>query len=326
MISIIIPAYNAEKDIEKCINSVLHQTYKNLEIIIMNDGSTDNTKQIIEGLEKKDSRIIVIHKENTGVSDTRNVGLEIAKGDYIGFIDSDDEVNPEMYETLLLNMVKHNADISHCGFELVGENLSRVFNGTGETYIQSQKEALVSLLKADIFEPAVWNKLYKKDVVKNIKFDTAIKFNEDLLFNVKAFKNANKIVFEDLPLYKYIYNPLSASRSTPNYKIQESVLKVTELVYEKLQGLNIDNVRNQFYVNKLISVYRAFFDDGTHHSSLGIETKKRLKRSKDKFLDIRTIYLKYSLLYFSSLFKISRLIYDKTFGKNKKWKLPTPIK
>lgn len=323
MISIIIPAYNAEKDIEKCINSVLHQTYKNLEIIIMNDGSTDHTKQIIEGLEKKDSRIIVIHKENTGVSDTRNVGLEIAKGDYIGFIDSDDEVKPEMYETLLLNMVKHNADISHCGFELVGENLSRVFNGTGKIYIQSQKETLVSLLKADLFEPSIWNKLYRREVIKNIKFDTTIKFNEDLLFNVEAFKNANKIVFEDLPLYKYIYNPLSASRSTPNYKIQESVLKVTELVYEKLQGLNIDNVRNQFYVNKLITIYRAFLDDNQRNFNLERNVNELLRKSSDKYLEMRTMYLKYSLLYFPILYKMSRLIYEKTIGRNKKWEIPS---
>lgn len=160
-------------------------------------------------------------------------------------------------------------------------------------------------------------------MLENVMFDKRVKFNEDLLFNVDAFKNANKIVFEDLPLYKYIYNPLSASRSTPNYKIQESVLKVTELVYEKLQGLNIDNVRNQFYVNKLITIYRAFLDDNQRNFNLERNVNELLRKSSDKYLEMRTMYLKYSLLYFPILYKMSRLIYEKTIGRNKKWEIPS---
>lgn len=323
MISIIIPAYNVENYIETSINSVLNQTYKNIEVIVINDGSTDNTRQILNRFEGKDNRLKIIHKENTGVSDTRNQGIEMATGDYIGFIDSDDEIMPNMYEILYLNIKKYNADISHCGFELRNKNFSKNFNGTGNIHIQSQKEALVSLLKGDLFEPAIWNKLYRRKMLENVKFDKRVKFNEDLLFNVDAFKNAKKVVFHDLPLYKYIHNPLSASRSTQSYEIQKSVLIVAEELYEKLEGADIEQARNQVYVNKLITIYRAFLDNNQSNFSLERNVNKLLKKSSNRYLEIRTMYLKYSLLYFPILYKMSRLIYDKTIGRNKKWEIPS---
>lgn len=319
LISIIIPAYNVEKYIEQCLNSVLNQTYENLEIIVLNDGSTDNTKQIIDSFADRDYRLKIIHKENTGVSDTRNIGLEIAKGDYIGFVDSDDEIKPEMYQTLLSDITNNEADIAHCGFELITKTSTKVFNGTNEIHIQSQKKAITSLLKGDIFEPSIWNKLYKKHVLKNLKFDKEIKFNEDLLFNVEAFKQSQKIVFHDVPLYKYKYNENSASRNTNIYTIQQSVLKVTEILNEKLSDLNIEEIRSQFYVNKLISIYRALYDTHQSKTVLGNDVRKLLKESTNKYLDFRTLYLKFSLLYFSKMYTFSRLVYDKTIGKNKKW-------
>lgn len=319
LISIIIPAYNVDKYIEQCLNSVINQTYKNLEIIVINDGSTDNTQQIIDRFSEIDRRIKIVHKENTGVSDTRNLGLEMASGEYIGFIDSDDEIKSEMYQTLLSHLINNDADIAHCGFELISKTCSKVFNGTNKIYIQSQKEALTSLLKGDIFEPSSCTKLYKKQVLENLKFDSKVKFNEDLLFNVEAFLQSQKIVFHDVPLYKYKYNPSSASRSTQNHEIQKSVLRVTQLLHDQLNGVGIDKVRNQFYVNKLISIYRAVFDNHQKVNDFQIKVKKMLKETDNKYLEIRILYLKYSLLYFPMLYQWSRLIYDKTFGLNKKW-------
>lgn len=319
LISIIIPAYNVEKYIEKCINSVLNQSYKNIEIVLVNDGSTDNTQNIIDGFTEKDNRLKIIHKENTGVSDTRNIGLEIANGDYIGFIDSDDEIRPNMYETLLTDIKNNDADIAHCGFELISQSSTKIFNGTNKTYIQTQKEALTSLLRGDLFEPSSCTKLYKKKVLKNIKFDKEVKFNEDLLFNVEAFKQSQRIVFHDVPLYLYKYNANSASRNTNIYTIQQSVLKVTQILNKKISGLNMDEIKNQFYVNKLISIYRALYDVNQNQTILGRNVRELLKYSTDKSLDYRTLYLKYSLLYFSKLYLLSRMFYDKFLSKNKKW-------
>ena len=114
-----MPCYNIREYLPRCIESILAQTYKNLEIILISDGSTDGTDEIIREYAKKDSRIIPIFKENSGVSDTRNRGLDIATGDYIGFVDGDDYIEPEMYETLLKNAIENNADISHCGYQMV---------------------------------------------------------------------------------------------------------------------------------------------------------------------------------------------------------------
>lgn len=118
-ISIIIPVYNIAEYLPRCLDSVLVQTHKNLEIIVVDDGSIDSSKDVINAYAEKDSRIVAIFKENSGVSDTRNKGLEIATGDYIGFVDGDDYIEPDMYEILLKNALKYNADISHCGYKLI---------------------------------------------------------------------------------------------------------------------------------------------------------------------------------------------------------------
>ena len=115
LVSVIIPAYNIEDYIGRCLDSVLSQTYKNLEILVVDDGSSDCTGEILDDYEKKDQRIRVIHKENGGVSSARNIGIEAATGDYIGFVDGDDLMEPEMYKTLVNLLKEENADIAHCG-------------------------------------------------------------------------------------------------------------------------------------------------------------------------------------------------------------------
>ena len=319
LISVIIPAYNVENYIERCINSVLNQTYFDLEIIVINDGSTDGTKKILNAFQNRDNRLKIIHKENTGVSDTRNVGLQVAKGNFIGFIDSDDEVKTDMYSILLSNLITNQADISHCGFEYVTPSKTKIFNETNITVTQSREEALTSLLKGHLFEPSSCTKLYRKTILVNVFFDQSIKFNEDLLFNIKAFKNAKKIVFQDISLYRYILNSASASKNTNIYEIQQSVLQVAHLSNGILQGLDLDAMRNYFYVNKLISIYRALHSENLLKTPLGLKVKELLIYSSNSYLDIRTVFLKYSLVYFLNFYKCASQLYDKTIGKNKRW-------
>ena len=119
LVSVIIPAYNIEDYIGRCLDSIISQTYKNLEIIVVDDGSRDHTGEILDNYAKKDRRIKVIHKENGGVSSARNKGIEAAEGDYIGFIDGDDLIESEMYKTLVDLLEEENADIAHCGYQMV---------------------------------------------------------------------------------------------------------------------------------------------------------------------------------------------------------------
>lgn len=322
LISVVIPAYNTEKYIEKCLDSVFNQTYSNLEVIVVNDGSTDNTKKILDDYGNKESRLKIIHKENTGVSDTRNKGLEIASGDYIGFVDSDDLIKPDFYYTLHSLIKNHNADIAHCGFELVGNDFSKVFYGTKMLYVHNTNEAIDELLTARLFEPSSCTKLYKRELIKEVKFDTEIKFNEDLLYNVKAFKNANKSVFLDLPMYLYFYNTFSASRSSQNLKIQEGVLGVSLKIIDLLNDPNLHNIKNKFYVNKLITIYKSLLNENLQNSSLGKKVKNLLLKTSNKYLNFRMFYLKFSLLHFTKFYLFSQIVYDTTFGKNKKWNTP----
>jgi glycosyltransferase involved in cell wall biosynthesis len=322
LISVVIPAYNAEKYIEKCLDSVFNQTYTNLEVIVVNDGSTDNTKKILDAYVKKESKLKIIHKVNTGVSDTRNKGLEIATGAYIGFVDSDDLIKPDFYYTLHSLIKNHNADIAHCGFELVGNDFSKVFYGTKKLYVHNKNEAIDELLTARLFEPSTCSKLYKRELIKEIKFDTEIKFNEDLLYNVKAFKKANTLVFLDLPLYLYVCNPKSASRSSQSLKTQDGVLEVSLKIMDILNDSNLHKTKNKFYVNKLITIYKLLLNENLQKSDLGLKVKKLLIKSTNKYLNFRMFFLKFTLLYFTKIYLISQLVYDTTFGKNKKWEIP----
>ena len=126
LVSVIIPAYNIEDYIGRCLDSIISQTYKNLEIIVVDDGSRDYTGEILDNYAKKDRRIKVIHKENGGVSSARNKGIEAAEGDYIGFIDGDDLIEPGMYKTLVDLLEEENADIAHCGYQMVFPDLSLI--------------------------------------------------------------------------------------------------------------------------------------------------------------------------------------------------------
>ena len=180
LVSVIIPAYNIEKYISRCLDSIIAQTYNNLEIIVVDDGSKDQTAEILDDYQKRDSRIIVIHKENGGVSSARNQGLDIAKGDYIGFVDGDDLIKPNMYEVLVKLLEEENADIAHCGYQMVFPDRVDYYYNTGRRKIQTTQEGLKDLLSGKMIEPALYNKLYRKQLFNNILLDEKIRMNEDL--------------------------------------------------------------------------------------------------------------------------------------------------
>ena len=163
LVSVIIPAYNIEDYIGRCLDSVLSQTYKNLEILVVDDGSSDCTGEILDDYEKKDQRIRVIHKENGGVSSARNIGIEAATGDYIGFVDGDDLMEPEMYKTLVNLLKEENADIAHCGYQMVFPDRVDYYHNTKNRKVQTREEGLKDLLSGEMIEPALYNKLYKKE-------------------------------------------------------------------------------------------------------------------------------------------------------------------
>ncbi len=212
-ISVIIPVFRTEEYLEKCIRSVISQTYDRLEIILVDDGSDDNCPDICDRYAEKDGRIVVIHKENGGLSSARNAGLSAATGDYIAFVDSDDYLDGKIYETLVFAM--EDSDISICGYYSVkGESVKKQV-GFSEKTVLSKNEALKELFRDEKIKNHVWNKLFKKELFDNICFPDGRTF-EDILTTYKLFENAKKITY--VPYAGYYY----ADRATAISKQKNS--------------------------------------------------------------------------------------------------------
>jgi glycosyltransferase involved in cell wall biosynthesis len=200
LISVIVPIYNVEIYLEKCLNSIINQTYKNLEIILVDDGSPDNCGKICDEHAKKDKRIKVIHKPNGGLSDARNAGLDMAKGEYIAFVDSDDYIAEEMCEELLDIALKQNADIAACA-QYILENKGVRVSGADVADDLSIDE-IRYLILMDRYSNCAWDKLYKADLFKDLRFCVGI-YSEDLFIMPSLFFTAKKAVLTKKPYYYY---------------------------------------------------------------------------------------------------------------------------
>lgn len=202
-ISVIVPIYNVEKYLNRCIESIINQSYSNLEIILIDDGSTDRCPQLCDDWKKKDKRIKVIHKINGGLSDARNSGMDIMTGEYASFIDSDDWINETMFEKLLFLMDRYNGDIVECGFQRTDGKVEIKFNGDINITKIDRYNAMKCVVTEDIC-PVVWNKLYKADLVRDERFQIG-KCNEDEFWTYRIVDKANKIVQTNEQLYYYYF-------------------------------------------------------------------------------------------------------------------------
>ena len=169
------------------------------------------TNKCREEYKNKDNRVTVIDKKNEGACIARNTGIHLAKGDYIGFVDGDDTVDDDMFETLVKNAIDYNADISHCGYKMVFPSRTDYYYNTCDIVIQDNHKGLKDLLKADRVEPGLWNKIYKSSLFEDIRLNEKIRYNEDLLANFYLFKKAKKSVFYDKCLYNYMIRKGSAA-------------------------------------------------------------------------------------------------------------------
>ena len=213
-ISVIIPVYNVEKYLSACMESIIHQTYKNLEIILVNDGSTDSCPQICEEYAAKDNRIKVIHKKNEGSAEARNEGLKLVTGDFVGFVDSDDFLSKDFYKTLIYLLEKNNADIVECGFYEFN-NTNKIENNPVTKNLLEEIFDTENAMKAIMEGPlsvVIWNKLYKKELLQDINFPTG-KYIDDVFWTYKVFGNAKKIVKIKEKLYFYRQQAGSIMRS-----------------------------------------------------------------------------------------------------------------
>lgn len=203
LVSVIIPIYNVAAYLRKCLDSVVEQTYRHLEIILVDDGSPDDCPYICDEYARKDSRIKVIHKPNGGISDARNAGIDAATGYYIGFVDSDDWLAPEMYATLVACAQKHEADIAICAFYYAeGRNLSPSCDKHQEDLLLGREEALKLLFRDDLVKNYVWNRIYRRELFEGIRFPVGRKY-EDIPVSYRLFDRIRTFAFVNIPLYYY---------------------------------------------------------------------------------------------------------------------------
>jgi glycosyltransferase involved in cell wall biosynthesis len=242
LISIIVPIFKVEPYLKRCVDSILGQIYRNLEIILVDDGSPDNCGQICDDYAQIDSRIKVIHKPNGGLSDARNAGLDIATGDYIGFVDSDDFIHPMMFKDLYEQLEKYDADIAQCSFKKITGDEMIIPKEPYNLKVISNIEALEYIFTTFLVDYIVaWDKLYKKELFKELRFPKS-KIHEDEFTTYKLFYWSKKIVVSDKKYYYYFQSPNSIIRS----KFSLKKLDYAEAMEERIIF---------FKENKLISFY-----------------------------------------------------------------------
>lgn len=244
LVSIIVPIYRVQDYINKCVESIMAQTYSNIEIILVDDESPDNCPEICDDYAKKDARVRVIHKKNGGLSDARNAGLEMATGEYIAFVDGDDYVSSDYIQALYEVCVKDESDISCCGYYRVyGEKLIKAPKSTDKKLFTGIEAIRDIFTAGTLCEVMAWNKLYKRSLFidYNIRFPVG-KIHEDTFTTYKLFYYAERVGFIDKPLYYYIQRNDSIMGQTFNAK--------------RLDVLDMLREAEEFFSEKKVSFYR----------------------------------------------------------------------
>lgn len=300
MISIIVPVYNIENYINKCIDSIINQTYKDIEIILVDDGSTDRSGNVCDDYEKKDKRIKVIHKTNGGLSDARNAGIDVAQGDFLGFIDGDDYIHPQMFEILLDIITKSNSDIAICSYEKVEEYKSvndiEINKSEYKEIIIQDKElySLVTNLRTE--DVVAWNKLYRKNIFENLRYNKD-RLHEDQWLIPYIVHKCKKIVKVETKLYYYVERVGSITKSI-------NTKRIYDLVESLLNTCKLLNEWNQFEEQQLMARHLLNIIIDQYSELNGVSNKKEIRK---KLVSYFNQGLEQNMVVFSSKPKIYTL-------------------
>lgn len=263
-VSIIVPVYNAEKSIARCIESILNQEYTDFELILCNDGSTDSSGQICDEYEKKDLRVRVLHKENTGVSDTRNQGIAMAQGTYIQFMDADDWITVDATKLLVRTMKARDCDLVISDFyRVIGERISHKGDIDADGVLTQEEFAEFMMVNpADFYYGVLWNKLYKKEIIHRyaLKMDETVSWCEDFLFNLEYLLHTRRIAALQVPIYYYMKTEGSLMSQGMNLS---RTIKMKISVFEYYNKFYKHVYEEEDYEKRRLGVYRFFFDTAT---------------------------------------------------------------
>ena len=316
-ISIIVPVYNVDKYLENCIESILSQTFKDFELILVNDGSTDNSGKICDIYDKKDCRIRVIHKNNAGLSSARNTGLDIACGKYIGFVDSDDSIHPRMYEILYDLIKKYDSDISCCNYKKIYNIFKCEYENVNslEVIEMSNVEAIKNLYDKELGVKLViaCNKLYRKSLFNKIRYKVG-RLHEDEFMAHRILYNCKKITYVDNELYYYLQREGSImSKISYKRKVDTLLSKSDRMRFCNKVGLTSmsDNICKT-YEFEFFNLYKQLFNEGSVNAGFLNELKRDFILNLYILLRQKDIHIKekISCLIFAISPKVYRIFFN----------------
>lgn len=353
-VSIIIPVYNAEKHLARCIDSILNQEYTDFEAIFINDGSSDTSKDILESYQQKDPRIVVIHKENSGVSDTRNQGLRIAQGDYIQFIDADDWISDNSTKELVRTIESTGSDLVVADFyRVVKDHISRKGSILSSEVLTLQDYAEWMMESpADFYYGVLWNKLYRRRIIEenHIQMDKDLHFCEDFVFNLEYLLHCKTISPLQIPVYYYVKTEGSLVRQNMNIP---NIIKMKTNIYAYYNNFFKNVFNEEDYAAERINIARFFISSASDDLALPLDptTKKLgqetvqvhfthegapstvelsyyLRKAYEKYLN--PIALKYSLdikdlMIFYSIYRSGSIISEKALEDFTGFPFPTLV-
>ncbi|MCO7176711.1 glycosyltransferase family 2 protein [Sporolactobacillus kofuensis] len=320
LISVIVAVYQTEQYLEQCIESIVNQTYRNLEIILVDDGSPDRSPEICDLWAEKDSRILVIHKKNGGPSSALNVALDRATGDYIAFVDCDDWIQNDTYEFLMTNLRKERADMSICSeFQVFGKSIRRPEKKENVYLVMNSEQAFRFINSIGYFGVGVWDKLYAKQLFDHVRFPLG-HTGEDYSVTYTLLDRAGTIVYDSTP--KYYYRQRSGSithRSDIDLCSIQSAEKMLALVRKKYPSIEIYAISG--YVFALLGIYDLILRTGVNDPKW-IAYKQKTKKIVRKYYSelIATIELSFARRLQLLLVGWFSLIYTPIFKLFYKWK------
>ena len=274
LISVVVPIFNLAPWLPRCVESILGQTHRNLEVLLVDDGSVDDSLFVAEEFAGRDPRVRVFHQRNAGVTAARLLGVSEARGSWIGFVDGDDEIEPDMYARLLGNARKYDADISHCGYQKIGLDGSvSLHHGTGGVRPQDHLTGLKDLLEERTVGPALWSKLYRRELFRELdgKMDRSIRINEDILMNFYLFSEAKQSVYADFCPYRYITRKGSAVTGRKNTHWIYDPIRVRQLILDAC-GEELKEDGEIALLRVLLYIYAL----------LTVEDRKKFRADRDK--------------------------------------------
>lgn len=318
LISVIVPIYKVEKYLSKCIESIIAQEYSNIEIILVDDGSPDNCGKICDDFATKDTRIKVIHKENGGLSSARNAGIDIATGEYLGFVDSDDSIEPFMYKKLISSIIENKTKLAVCAVNYVFENGKILTKSNlGENCTFDFYQAMIEMNSHRIFDMGAWSKLYHRDLFFDLRFPEG-KLSEDYYIMYKIFDRAQKISYVSTPCYNYLQRQNSITHNVRiNHDHEYAAKEQMEYLEKKYPELKV--LGHTAYASAALTVYDSYIKNAVSCPQKDIKHFKSVVRENRQYIKNADFLSKSKKVQFQ-LFSISTAMYNIVFKVYRKIK------